>query len=298
VVEHNLDVIQAADHVIDLGPEGATRAAGWSLPVRRRRLASSPASHTGRFLARLWRGEEMTAPAAELRWVVEDQGVITIRGAREHNLKDLSLSVPRDQLVVITGVSARASPPSPLMCSSLRAAPVPGESFHLRPSVPPLLDRPQAERRSSVCPLRSAIDQRSSPDGAALHRGHGSPRFTTTSVFSTARPGSPSVRRAAKRSAPWSPEEIARDVRERFLGKRLYLLAPKIMGRKGFHRQLLSQARARGYAEARIDGRLHGLKPLPTLERFREHTVEVVCRSCSDYPRGQTSLRPWTRPSG
>jgi excinuclease ABC subunit A len=75
-----------------------------------------------------------------------------------------------------------------------------------------------------------------------------------------------------------SPEEIAMDLRQRFLNKRLMLLAPKVMGRKGFHRKVLGQALGQGYNKARIDGRLRSLDPIPKLARFKEHDVEIVTR--------------------
>ncbi len=278
VVEHNLDVIQAADYVIDLGPEGGEEGGRVVAAGTPEEVAKSADSHTGRFLARLWRGEEATAPAPELRQVVEDQGLITIRGAREHNLKAVSLTVPRDRLVVITGISGSGK--STLAFDVLFAE---GQRRYLESlstyarQYLPILDRPQADEIAGVPPT-VAIDQRSS------RMGRRSTVATVTEIYHYLRllyskAGEPFCPTCGQAISAMSPEEIAREVRKRFLGKRLILLGPKIMGRKGFHRQVLSRARTRGYTEARIDGRLYGLKPLPGLERFREHTVEIVCRS-------------------
>jgi excinuclease ABC subunit A len=278
VVEHNLDVIQAADHVIDLGPEGGEEGGRVVAVGTPEKVAKSPDSHTGRFLARLWWGEETVTPAPELAQVAEDRGAITIRGAREHNLKGVSLTVPRDQLVVITGVSGSGK--STLAFDVLFAE---GQRRYLESlssyarQYLPLLDRPQADEIAGMPPT-VAIDQRSS------QMGRRSTVATVTEIYHYLRllyskTGEPFCPSCGEAISAMSPEEIARDVKARFRGKGLILLAPKIMGRKGFHRQVLSQARARGYSEARIDGRLRGLKPLPTLERFREHTVEIVCWS-------------------
>ncbi len=118
VIEHNLDVIKCADHVIDLGPEageagGLVVAAGTPEEV-----AAVEASHTGRYLrAVLERAETRSVPlyvdeALELARVAEAPAPyalrsngIEVRGAREHNLKNISLSIPRDQMVVVTGLS-------------------------------------------------------------------------------------------------------------------------------------------------------------------------------------------------
>jgi excinuclease ABC subunit A len=82
-----------------------------------------------------------------------------------------------------------------------------------------------------------------------------------------------------------SPEEITMDLRQRFQGKRLIMLSPKVLGRKGFHREILERARAQGYKQARIDGQIHPLDPLPKLARFQEHDVEIVIRQWKRFPK-------------
>ncbi|MBT8407715.1 MAG: excinuclease ABC subunit UvrA, partial [Deltaproteobacteria bacterium] len=67
-------------------------------------------------------------------------------------------------------------------------------------------------------------------------------------------------------------------IRRRYQGRGIVLLAPKVMGRKGFHRQVLHRALAQGYQQARIDGEIHSLDPTPKLARFREHDVDIVIR--------------------
>ena len=118
VIEHNLDVIKCADHVIDLGPEageagGLVVAAGTPEEV-----AEVKASHTGRYLRAVLRKGETNGRAvysdepeeyeraaeAPAPYALRSRG-IEVRGAREHNLKNISLSIPRDQMVVVTGLS-------------------------------------------------------------------------------------------------------------------------------------------------------------------------------------------------
>jgi excinuclease ABC subunit A len=82
-----------------------------------------------------------------------------------------------------------------------------------------------------------------------------------------------------------SPEQMTRDLRQRFENKRLILLASKIIGRKGFHRQVLERAVTQGYEEARIDGKIYSLNPIPKLARFREHDVEIVIQKWKRFSR-------------
>jgi excinuclease ABC subunit A len=138
----------------------------------------------------------------------------------------------------------------------------------------PVFDRPEAEEISGVPPT-VAIDQRSS------QMGRRSTVATITEVYHYLRllfskVGKPHCPICGQIISAMSPEQMTRDLRQRFEHKRLILLAPKIMGRKGFHRQILERAVAQGYEEARIDGKIYSLNPIPKLARFREHDVEIV----------------------
>jgi excinuclease ABC subunit A len=275
VVEHNLDVIQSADHVIDLGPEGGDQGGQVVVAGTPEEVAKTPTSHTGRFLATHWEGTAPTETEVMTTRNSGDTGVISIRSAQEHNLKKLTLDLPRDQLVVITGVSGSGK--STLAFDVLFAE---GQRRYLDSlstfarQYLPLLDRPQAEEIAGVPPT-VAIDQRSSK------MGQRSTVATVTEVYHYLRllfskVGRPHCPTCGNAIGAMSPEQITKDLRRRFLGKQLVMLAPKIMGRKGFHRKLLTQARDQGYELVRLDGKICELEPLPKLERFREHDVEIV----------------------
>jgi excinuclease ABC subunit A len=275
VVEHNLDVIQAADHVIDLGPEGGEEGGEVVIAGTPEEVAESSASHTGRFLARYWQEVETAVPAADMKGGPEQNGAMKIRGAREHNLRNLSLDVPRDQLVVVTGVSGSGK--STLAFNVLFAE---GQRRYLDSlstfarQYLPVFDRPEAEEISGVPPT-VAIDQRSS------QMGRRSTVATITEIYHYLRllfskVGKPHCPTCGQAISAMSPEQMTRDLRQRFERKPLILLAPKIIGRKGFHRQVLERAVAQGYEEARIDGKIYSLHPIPKLARFREHDVEIV----------------------
>jgi excinuclease ABC subunit A len=285
VVEHNLEVIQAADHVIDLGPEGGDQGGRVVVAGTPEEVAECAASHTGRFLSRHWQRKEPLGAAPKTRPDPEDQGFIIIYGAREHNLKQVSLDLPRDRLVVITGVSGSGK--STLAFDVLFAE---GQRRYLESlstyarQYLPILDRPQADEISGVPPT-VAIDQRSSL------MGRRSTVATVTEVYHYLRllyskVGEPFCPTCGEAISAMSPEEITADLARRFAGKRLILLAPKIMGRKGYHRQVLSQAMAQGYEQVRIDGKVVALDPFPELERFREHDLEVISRQWRRLPVG------------
>ncbi len=277
VVEHNLDVIQSADYVIDLGPEGGEEGGEVVAAGTPEEIAKHSTSHTGQFLMRFWEGAEQAVADAEVQQSPDDHGAIRIRKAREHNLRNLTLDLPRDQLVVITGVSGSGK--STFAFNVLFAE---GQRRYLDSlstfarQYLPILDRPEAEEISGVPPT-VAIDQRSS------RMGRRSTVATVTEVYHFLRllfskVGGPHCPTCGQAITAMSPEEITRDLHQRFLAKRLIILAPKVMGRKGFHREVLEQARAQGYAQARIDGQIRLLEPVPKLARFQEHDVEIVIR--------------------
>jgi len=278
VVEHNLDVVQSADHVIDLGPEGGDEGGEVVATGTPEEISKSSKSHTGRFLAKYWEPTEKVVATGKLPKSTDDHGLVMIRGAREHNLRNLNLDLPREQLVVITGVSGSGK--STLAFNVLFAE---GQRRYLDSlstfarQYLPVFDRPEAEEISGVPPT-VAIDQRSSQMG---------PRSTVATIteiyhylrllFSKA--GEPHCPTCGDGISAMSPEQITRDLRQKFKSKNLILLAPKIIGRKGFHRQILERAVVQGYDQARIDGQFLSLDPLPKLTRFQEHDVEIVIRS-------------------
>ena len=126
VIEHNLDVIKCADWVIDLGPEageGGGRVVAQGTPEA---VAECEASHTGRFLRDVFPVPYCVKQQPRRPQILDatrnTQHAISITGAREHNLKNLSLEIPRGKFVVITGVSGSAKARWPSTCSSPKAS--------------------------------------------------------------------------------------------------------------------------------------------------------------------------------
>ena len=286
VIEHNLDVIRAADWLIDLGPEGGEEGGRVVAAGPPERIIDSEDSHTGRQLRlylKAWEGAP-SAPAGSgpalpagviPASALSEGGTIEVRGAREHNLRNLDLDIPRDRLVVITGLSGSGK--STLAFDILFAE---GQRRYLE-SLPVFarqyldaLSRPDVDRVRGLPPTVS-IEQRTSRGGRK------STVATVTEIYHFlrllyAKLGLQHCPRCNVPIASQSERQIFDDLRRRYAGARIRLLAPVVINRKGFHRIRLRRLRDRGFTEARIDGALRPLDPLPALDRFRAHTIEVV----------------------
>ncbi len=278
VVEHNPEVIKGADWVIDLGPEGGDEGGWIVVEGTPEEVAQHPSSHTGRFLRDYLEGGP---PGVEPSGVREaprgygEDGAIIVRGAREHNLKDLTLSIPRDKMVVITGVSGSGK--STLAFDILFAE---GQRRYLE-CLPnyirqylKVMDRPEVDSVDGIPPT-VAIEQRTSQGGrrstvATLTEIYHFLRLLWSKLGIQYCPGCSSP------IHPQSPEGIIGEVLRRFRGQQVAILAPLVLRRKGFHRELLQRLKRSGFKKALIDGRMMDLDPPPELERFKEHTIEAV----------------------
>jgi excinuclease ABC subunit A len=281
VIEHNTDVIRSADWVIDLGPEGGEAGGEVVVAGPPRQVARCPASHTGRYLP-AGGGTAYALPRRQpLRQEVADAvrsrpaEIISIQGAREHNLKAIDLEIARNQLVVLTGVSGSGK--STLAFDILFAE---GQRRFLETLAPfvrqyvKIMERPEVDRVSGLPPT-VAIEQRIS---------YASPRSTVATLTEIyhylrllfAKAGTPCCTGCGRPVVALSREALREAVARRCAGMAGRILAPKVYGRKGFHKELLARARRLGFREARIDGRIVALTPGLVLNRFREHHVELV----------------------
>jgi len=286
VIEHNLDMVKTADWVIDLGPEGGDGGGKIVAEGTPEAVAAHPGSHTGRYLKPYLNLRELPAasstvaePTAPYRTKPPNrrpgERAIRIQGAREHNLKNLSLSIPQQQLVVLTGVSGSGK--STLAFDILFAE---GQRRYLESLAPyvrqymRILERPDVDLVTGLAPT-VAIEQRIS------HASRRSTVATLTEIYHFLRLlfaklgtqhcigcGRPLV--ASTRSA------IAEDIAGRFSGRSVRILAPKIAGRKGFHKDVLARALKKGFAEARIDGEIVRIEPDMALSRYHEHWIDLV----------------------
>lgn len=280
VIEHNMDVVKNADWVIDLGPEGGEEGGQVVVAGNPEDVARHPDSHTGRFLKRYLDASRKITPdrdADEIpsKPIVNLPGAITITGAREHNLKNLTLSIPRQQLVVLTGVSGSGK--STLAFDILFAE---GQRRYLESLTPyvrqymKILERPDIDVVSGLPPT-VAIQQ---------SIRYASPRSTVATLTEIyhflrllySKLGSQQCPVCGREMSAQSKEAIFKRIRDSYIEKKATILASVVSGRKGFHRDLLTQAMRKGYRDARIDGKVIKLKEGMSLRRYREHTIELV----------------------
>ncbi len=285
VIEHNMDVIKTADWVIDLGPEGGDNGGRVVASGPPGKIAQNNKSHTGRFLkvyldgsGRLKRkkpGPGGVAETASGFSPLQPSGNITLKGAREHNLKDIDLAVPQNELVVLTGVSGSGK--STLAFDILFAE---GQRRYLESLAPyvrqymKILERPDVDLVTGLAPT-VAIEQRIS------HSSRRSTVATLTEIYHFLRLlfsklGSQHCLGCGRRLTAQTRAAIVKQIRKRYSKKAATVLATKVFGRKGFHKEMLARALKNGFKKARIDGKMVALREGLALSRYHEHTIELV----------------------
>ena len=285
VIEHNMDVVKTADWIIDLGPEGGDKGGQVVATGPPKKIAQNPNSHTGHFLKGYLPGKGRLKPQKsgppELAESIsgfsatQTPGAIVLKGAREHNLKDVNLAVPQNQLVVMTGVSGSGK--STLAFDILFAE---GQRRYLESLAPyvrqymKILERPDVDLVTGLAPT-VAIEQRIS------HSSRRSTVATLTEIYHFLRLlfsklGSPHCPGCGRKLTAQTQTAINNQIRKRYSKKPATILATKVFGRKGFHKEVLDQALKKGFKKARIDGRVTTLKAGLALSRYHEHTIELV----------------------
>ncbi|MDP2288629.1 MAG: excinuclease ABC subunit UvrA [Actinomycetota bacterium] len=200
---------------------------------------------------------------------------LVVRGAREHNLKDVSLDLPRDALIVFTGLSGSGK--SSLAFDTIFAEGqrryVESLSAYARQFLGQM-DKPDVDFIEGLSPAVS-IDQKSTSRNPRSTVG------TITEVYDYlrllyARIGKPHCPVCGKDIARQSPQQIVDQVLELAPDSRFQVLAPVIRERKGEYQDLFRQLQTQGYSRIRVDGVVYGVDELPTLKKQEKHTIEVV----------------------
>ena len=200
---------------------------------------------------------------------------IEVTGAREHNLKNLDLSIPKNQLVVFTGVSGSGK-------SSLAFDTIYNEgqrrymesfSAYARQFMGDM-ERPDVDQITGLSPVIS-IEQKTT------NRNPRSTVGTVTEIYDFlrllfARAGEAYSYETGKKMVKMSEEEMVEAITERFAGEKISILAPIVRGRKGHYRELFEELRKKGFLKVRVDGEIRDLVPKMQVDRYKIHDIEIV----------------------
>lgn len=280
VVEHNLDVMRAADWLIDLGPEGGDAGGEILVEGTQRDLLAQPTSHTGHAL-REYEAALVKPPAEAALEVAERRASyravresIDIVHAREHNLKNISVDIAHNSFTVVTGVSGSGK--STLAFDILFAE---GQRRYLESLNAYARQFVQPAAKAEVdavfgIPPTVAIEQRTSRGGRKSTVG------TLTEVHHFLRLlfvklGTQYCPTCNVPIEPQSFDAIAARVLREYRGQRIGLLAPLVVSRKGLYTDLAKWAKGKGYTHLRVDGEFLPVSPWPRLDRYKEHNIEL-----------------------
>jgi excinuclease ABC subunit A len=259
-----LKVAEAANLAGDRVTPGASYSDKKSLPGATR----SPTKLAGQF----------DSKSSNARVLSAEDNSIRIVNAKEHNLKNLSVNIPRGQFNVITGVSGsgKSTLAFDILFNEGQRRYLESLNAYARSIVQPA-GRPEVDAVYGIPPT-VAIEQRLSRGGRKSTVG------TTTEVWHFLRLlyvklGTQHCIHDNAAVAPQTPDSIAAQLMKNFKGQHIGLLAPLVMNRKGVYTELAEWARPRGYTHLRVDGNFLPTQNFPRIDRFKEHTIELPVAS-------------------
>ena len=204
-----------------------------------------------------------------------DQEYIEVFGARVHNLRNIDISIPKNKLVVITGISGSGK--SSLAFDTIYAE---GQRRYMetfgayaRQFIGDM-ERPDVDKITGLSPVIS-IEQKTTNKNPRSTVG------TVTEIYDFlrllfARVGEAFSYNTGKPMVKWSEEEIVENIFTKYKNKKISLLAPLVRGRKGHYRELFEDVRKKGFLKVRIDGEIKDLVPKMQVDRYKIHDIELV----------------------
>lgn len=200
---------------------------------------------------------------------------IEVYGAREHNLKNIDVNIPRNKLVVVTGISGsgKSSLAFDTIYSEGQRRYMESFSAYARSFIGNM-ERPDVDKIEGLSPVIS-IEQKT------ISRNPRSTVGTVTEIYDFlrllyARAGEAYSYLTGKKMERLSEDQIIRHLMQNFDNKKLSILAPVVKGRKGHYRELFVQIRKMGYAKVRVDGEIMDLTPKMQVDRYKTHDIEIV----------------------
>jgi excinuclease ABC subunit A len=303
IIEHNLDVIRASDWLIDLGPEGGEGGGQVVAQGTPEEVRLHPTSHTAKALrdyALAFDGEHAVHEVREgsvasylstaAPVAAQQHNSIRIVNAREHNLKGLSVDIPRGQFNVISGVSGsgKSTLAFDILFNEGQRRYLESLNAYARSIVQPA-GRPEVDAVYGIPPT-VAIEQRLSRGGRKSTVG------TTTEVWHYLRLlyvklGTQHCVHDGAAVKPQSPDSMVAQIMRTRRGQHIGLLSPLVVGRKGVYTELADWARPRGHTHLRVDGEFLPTSGFPRIDRFKEHTIELPVADVVVGPDTEAFLR-------
>lgn len=211
----------------------------------------------------------------DIKEEIESSEQICVYGARVHNLKNIDLTIPRNKLTVITGLSGSGK--SSLAFDTIYAE---GQRRYLETFSAYArqflggMERPDVDKITGLSPVIS-IEQKTTNKNPRSTVG------TTTEIYDFlrllyARAGEAFSHESGEKMIQYTDEQIIELINQHFKNKRILVLAPLIKGRKGHYKELFEKIRRKGFLYVRIDGRIEDLRPNMLLDRYKSHNIELV----------------------
>lgn len=278
VIEHNLDVMRVSDWIIDLGPEGGDAGGRLVCAGPPEQVMSHPGSHTGSELKRYISTQGGGIPGA-----LQDRGdkpippappAVQVINAREHNLKNISVEIPRDRFTVITGVSGsgKSTLAFDILFNEGQRRYLESLNAYARQFVQPSA-RPDLDAVYGLPPT-VAIEQRTSRGGPKSTVG------TLTEIHHFLRllfvklgiQYCPACEIAIQ---PQSRDAIADRIQKEWPDHNVQVFAPLVVARKGLYKELAKWASRKGFPLLRVDGEPVPTDDWPVLDRYQEHHIDL-----------------------
>ncbi len=314
VVEHNLDIISASDWIVDLGPEGGDDGGEIVVAGTPETVMKHPTSYTAKALKAYVsviapNGTNMSGIFSEARplstqtslpgkslqsvWRKAVDGDLGIFGAREHNLKNIDVVIPKKELTVVTGVSGsgKSTLAFGIVFSEGQRRYLDSLNAYARSIAQPPA-RPDVERVVGIAPT-VAIEQRTSRGG----RKSTVATMTEIQHFLRLLYVKLGIQHCPKCHVPvtaQSMDSIIADIMTKYRDQTVTVTAPVVVSRKGEHAELVERLRKNfGAQSVRVDGKWVPTDPFKKLSRWKDHTIELPCGTLVIEPQNESLLKQY-----